>query len=97
MLVVRRRTHSVTPAEREVYQRVWERDGGRCVAPVLDPEIGACGGGITRQHVRISPGMPRITDIDHVLLLCEWHHLYGWAQSKRGLAMQRRYLGLVVD
>ena len=83
----------MTAEERRVYDAAWERDGGRCVAPVLDPGIDPCSGPITRQHVRKQPGDPRITTLDRVLLLCAHHHLDGWATSKRALTMQRGYLG----
>lgn len=89
---LRSRPHKVTAEERRVYDEVWERDGGRCVAPVLDPSLDDCSGPITRQHVRKHPGDPRITALDRVLLLCAHHHLDGWATSKRALAMQRDYL-----
>lgn len=93
---LRSRVHAVTAEERQVYDAVMERDRG-CVAPVLDPSIDECSGPLTRQHVKDGPGGKRITALNQVLILCAHHHLDGWATSKPALAMQRRYLGLVVD
>ena len=88
---LRSRPHRVTPEEQAIYDAVMVRDGG-CVAPDLDPGIDPCQGRMTRQHVKDGPGGRRITDMDHVLILCQHHHLDGWGTSKRALAMQREYL-----
>lgn len=91
---LRSRPHRVTTDERAVYQAVEERDRG-CMALLLDPSItrDSCSARLTMQHVKDGPGGPRITDVAHVLRVCEWHHIWsGWATSKAGLALQRAYL-----
>lgn len=85
------RPHRVTPQERAVYLQVQVRDGG-CIAPIVDHTVDRCYGYLTRQHVRMQPGDPRVTAVDRVLLLCSHHHLDGWATSRAGLEKQRRYL-----
>lgn len=77
-----KRRRGLTPADREVYARVLQRDG-TCVAPLLGAED-ACRGPITREHVRPgggAMGMQRITRVDAVVILCAWHHLDSWHQS----------------
>jgi len=75
----------VTAADREVYDAVLRRDGG-CVAPRIQPGIDPCRGRLTREHVRPgggAMGMRRVTRVDAVVILCEHHHLDGWATSHK--------------
>ena len=92
---IRSRPHRVTPEERAAYKAVEARDQG-CMAPRLDPASGPCSGRLTRQHVKDGPGGPRVTDVAHLLMLCEHHHIWsGWATSKDALLLQRMYLALL--
>jgi len=90
-VTIRRHVHRVTPDEAQVYAYVASRDQG-CVAPRLDPQVDACDGRLTRQHVRPQPGGRRVTRPNTVLMLCWHHHLDGWATSKAAMQLQRTYL-----
>jgi hypothetical protein len=80
-----KRRRGLTPADREVYDRVLQRDG-TCVAPLLGAQS-PCRGPLTREHVRPgggATGMRRVTRVDAVVILCAHHHLDGWATSHKG-------------
>ncbi len=75
-----------------VYDAVLARDRD-CRAPVIDPASSPCAGRLHREHVRPgggAMGAPRVTRRDTVLILCERHHLGGWATSHK--AEEREYL-----
>lgn len=91
---IRTHVHRVTPHERSIYLAVEVRDQG-CMAPRLDPAVDACRGRLTRQHVKDGPGGPRRTEEAFLLMLCEHHHLDGWATSKPALALQRDHLRML--
>ena len=80
-----KRRRGLTAADREVYDRVLQRDG-TCVAPLLGAGD-LCRGPLTREHVRPgggAMGAPRVTRLDAVVILCQWHHLdSGWATSHK--------------
>lgn len=77
----RRRDDKVTP---EVALRTLTRDGG-CVAVALGESPADCRGRLTLDHVKDQPRMGRRAPSDerHLVSLCEWHHLEGWATSHR--------------
>jgi hypothetical protein len=80
-------------SDRAVYEAVMDRDRG-CIAPVVDPGCGPCGGRMTFEHVRPgggAMGARRVTRVDAVVMLCWHHHLDGWATSHKPL--EREYLG----
>jgi hypothetical protein len=79
----RRRKHS-DPVTPELYVAVLERDNG-CVAVTLGELPDACRGRLTLDHVRDQPMMGKRAPSDpaHLVSICEWHHLYGWATSHR--------------
>jgi hypothetical protein len=79
-----KRRRGLTPADRQVYDRVLQRDG-TCVAPLLGAQS-PCRGPLTREHVRPgygAMGMRRVTRVDAVVILCAHHHLDGWATSHK--------------
>ncbi len=63
---------------------VLERDRG-CVAVKLGQDPSTCRGRITLDHVKSQPMMGKRapSDVDHLVSLCEHHHLEGWATSHR--------------
>jgi hypothetical protein len=71
----------VTP---ETYILVMERDGG-CVAVKLGQSAEDCRGRATLDHVKDHPMMGKRgpSDPQHLAVLCEFHHLYGWATANR--------------
>lgn len=77
----RKRFDPVTP---ETYIAVMERDGG-CVAVKLGESPADCRGRATLDHVKDHPMMGRRgpSDMAHLAVVCEWHHLYGWATAHR--------------
>ena len=83
------------PVSRDVALFVINRDQG-CVAPRLGGSSMDCGGRDTLDHVRDEPMMGKRapSDIAHLVVLCEAHHLWtGWATSHR--PELRRYLEAV--
>lgn len=64
-----------------------------CVAPLLDPaESATCSGRSTLDHVKSEPrmGVRAPSDTDHLVTLCEFHHLgskagRNWATAYRPL------------
>jgi hypothetical protein len=67
--------HVQTRAEAQaVYDQVTEQDK-TCRAPAVDPRCyGSCGGKFERHHAGNTIGSARITDRQHVILLCSRHH-----------------------
>ena len=76
-----RRKDPVTP---ELRLYVLERDHG-CVAVTLGAEMGDCRGRLTLDHVKSQPMMGKRapSDPQHLVAVCEHHHLDGWATSHR--------------
>ena len=69
-----------TAAERAaVYDHVWLRDEGKCLAPRIDPTA-VCHGEVQRHHAGLRIGMAKKTDVLHVGLLCVEHNFGGWAR-----------------
>jgi hypothetical protein len=75
----------------------WLKRGSPCVAKFLDPGAGACGGGLTLDHVKCKLMMARKApdNARHLVTLCAFHHLGQaggsvWATSHR--AVEREYL-----
>lgn len=87
----RRRKH-YDPVTPEVYIAVMERDAG-CVAVALGEPPDDCRGRLQADHVKDQPqiGDPPVkrkgprapSDLAHLVAVCEWHHLYGWATGHR--------------
>jgi hypothetical protein len=71
----------VTP---ELRLAVLERDHS-CVAVRLGADYRGCGGRLTLDHVKDQPRMGKRapSDMAHLAVLCERHHLDGWATSHR--------------
>lgn len=84
------RSDKVTP---EVYVAVMRRDVS-CIAPLLDPSAsGRCSGRSTLDHIQDQygrMGKRAASDEAHLVVLCSWHHLYGWATRNRPTI--RKYL-----
>ena len=77
--------HVQTAAEdRDEYDAVTARDQ-TCRAPEIDPTCDPCAGRMTREHVRYAAAMggPRITTRTGMLILCQHHHLDGWASAHK--------------
>ncbi len=94
---IRRKPHAdpVTPT---VYETVIERDRWAawnrrrtmypCVAAALFPDQSVmCSGRVTLDHVKDEPQMGKRapSDPQHLVTLCAYHHLEGWATSHRPL------------
>lgn len=88
------------PVTPELREAVLRRDGYQCIAPRIacrDPnhvygpnglcgDVDQCSGRATLDHVKDQPRMGKRapSDIDHLVTLCEWHHLRsGWATAHR--------------
>lgn len=63
---------------------ILKRDKG-CVAVLLGEPSDDCRGRLTLDHVKDQPRMGKRapSDMAHLLAVCEWHHLEGWATSHR--------------
>jgi hypothetical protein len=75
------RRDPVTP---DLRAEVLIRDSG-CVAVRLGESPADCRGRLTLDHVKDQPRMGKRAPSDraHLVSLCEWHHLEGWATSHR--------------
>lgn len=77
---VRAKERKQTRAEAaEVYRHVERREGGKCLATVLDAAH-VCEGAIERHHAGLRIGMAKITDVYHVTLLCHGANFGAWAR-----------------
>ena len=90
----RGRRHRFDPVTGETYILVMSRDDG-CVAVKLGQPAGDCRGRLTLDHVKDQPMMGKRAPSDpaHLVSVCEWHHLYGWATANRPAL--REYLASV--
>ena len=81
---MRRQRTRIDPVTPEVRIAVFARDGG-CVAVILGEDPASCRGRATLDHVKDQPRMGKRapSDLAHLVTICEWHHLYGWATSHR--------------
>lgn len=94
------------PVTDEVYRAVMRRDGD-CIAASNHhlvrrlylnhpyPAETRCEGRLTLQHVKDAPRMGKRapSDVRHLVVLCERHHLWeSWATNRGALAFQRDYL-----
>jgi hypothetical protein len=81
---MRRQRTRPDPVTGEVYIAVMARDDG-CVAVKLGEPAADCRGRLTLDHVKDQPRMGKRAPSDpaHLVSICEWHHLYGWATSHR--------------
>ena len=81
---MRRQRTRVDPVTPDVRLFVLERDHG-CVAVTLGENMGDCRGRLTLDHVKDQPRMGKRapSDPQHLVSVCEWHHLYGWATANR--------------
>ncbi len=73
------------PVTHAVALAVLARDAG-CVAVALGEPPADCGGRLTLDHVKSQPMMGKRapSDEQHLVALCERHHLWtGWATSHR--------------
>lgn len=63
---------------------VFQRDGG-CMAPQLDPTVKGCNGRLTVDHIKEQPRMGKRAPDDeaHLVSMCVYHHLGGWATAHR--------------
>ncbi len=63
------------------------------------PAEDACRGRLTLQHVKDQPrtGKRAPSDPEHLVVVCEHHHLDGWATSREALRFQRDYLRRLAD
>jgi hypothetical protein len=92
---MKRKAHRdpVTPAVRLA---VLTRDGG-CVAVELGEDAAACQSPLTLDHVKDQPMMGKRapSDAAHLVTLCWFHHLEGWATAHRPIL--REYLESVAS
>ena len=81
---MRRQRTRVDPVTPELRIAVLTRDRG-CVASLVFEDKDDCRGRLTLDHVKDQPRMGKRapSDMAHLVTLCEWHHLYGWATSHR--------------
>lgn len=94
------------PVTEEVYQAVMRRDSG-CIAAdnhhlvrrlYLNhpyPAETPCRGRLTLQHVKdqLRMGKRAPSDVRHLVVVCEQHHLVeSWATNRGAMAFQREYL-----
>ncbi len=68
----------------DVRLAVLTRDAG-CVAVWLDQDPATCRGRLTLDHVKDQPRMGKRapSDAAHLVTVCEFHHLEGWATANR--------------
>lgn len=76
-----RRRDVVTP---ETWLAVMTRDAYTCAAARLGAPD-ACRGGLTLDHVKDQPMMGKRapSDPEHLVVVCYYHHLGGWATANR--------------
>ncbi len=87
----------------EMRLAVFTRDGGCCMAPVLDPNADRCRDrwgdisdyDLTVDHVKDAArmGLRAPSDMAHLVTLCHHHNGNGWASAHR--ALERVYLARV--
>ena len=91
---LRRKPFHADPVPATLAVTIYGRDRG-CVAVKLGASPADCRGRLTLDHVKDAPRMGRRapSDARHLVTVCEWHHLEGWATSHR--PELREYLAAV--
>jgi hypothetical protein len=79
-----RRHPKADPVTAELRLLVLTRDKG-CVAVAFGEDPASCQGRLTLDHVKDQPRMGKRAPSDpaHLVVVCEQHHLGGWATAHR--------------